>query len=278
MKGSKCANCQTTLEGEFCHVCGQRDMDMRVAIWRLVVDLAAETFEADGKLFRTLPLFLTQPGKLVRAFVEGRRAHYTSPVRVLVFALAIGFLCLGFGANRSLDRVADLLEDRPFVIENGQVYISTEDSGGVGIKVEPGSGFETKLHKLDGMNQRQAARLLMGGWLDAAATVVLLLIPLFTLVLEALNWRHLVVEHLLLSTLIQAQGLLLVGFAAVTGFPLLGLLAVVWLHGQLLFAMKHVYQQDWRWTIAKWFAAVAAYWFCLAIAFIGAMMVMIYSL
>lgn len=125
---------------------------MRVAIWRLLVDLVAETFEADGKLVRTLPIFLLQPSRMVVDYVEGKRAAYTSPVRLLVFALAMGFLCMGFGAGRSLDRIADQLEDRPFVVDDGEAVIDQVGREGFAISVEEGSVFEEKLKRLEGMN------------------------------------------------------------------------------------------------------------------------------
>jgi hypothetical protein len=273
-----CQNCRTPLLGAFCHVCGQRDAELRVAIWRLVGQLAAEAFEADGKLVRTLPTFVLRPGDLVRGYVRGQRARYTSPVRILVFALAMGFLCMGFGANRSLDQMAGALEDRPFVLADGVARISPEGGGGLSISVNPGSNFEAGLRQLDGMNQRQAARLLLGGALDVAPTVVLLLIPAFTLLLELLYPRFLVIEHLLLSALLHAQGLILLGVAAVVGSAWVEGAVLLWLHGQLLLSIKGVYEQSWMRTIAKFLVVLVGYWLLLLAAFVVTMLLMLQGL
>ena len=275
---SHCQNCQAALEGPFCHICGQRDADLRVAIWRLVLQLLAETFEADGRLVRTLPRFFLRPGALVRSFVMGQRARYTSPVRLLVFALAMGFLCLGFGANRSLDAVADALEDRPFTVEAGVAHISPEGQRGFSISVREGTEFERRLHRLDGMNQRQAARLLLGNALDAAPTILLLLIPALTLLLELLYPRYLVIEHLLLATVLHAQGLILVGLSVVLGVSWLQGVLLVWLNAQLFMSLRDVYQQSWLRTLLKGLVVIASYWILILAAMIGTLLMMLYSL
>ena len=105
------------------------------------------------------------------------------------------------------------------MIENGALEINGENQLNLTVQAAEGSSFETNLKHLEGMNQRQATRLLVNRWLDAAPTVVFLLIPAFTLVLEGLTPKFLVIEHLVLSTLLHAQALILMGFAAVIGSP-----------------------------------------------------------
>ena len=251
---------------------------MRTGIGRLIVDLVAELFEADGRLLRTLPRFLLQPGVLVQSFVNGRRARYTSPVRILVFALATGFLCMGMGADRTLDRTAAALQDRPVVIENGALEINGENQLNLTVQAAEGSSFETNLKHLEGMNQRQAARLLVNGWLDAAPTVVFLLIPAFTLVLEVFYPKFLVIEHLVLSTLLHAQALILMGFAAVIGSPIGFGVAALWIYGQLLYMQWQVYQQPPRTTLAKWFGACVGHVLLLLGGFLAATLLMLANL
>jgi hypothetical protein len=199
-------------------------------------------------------------------------------VRLLVFALAFGFLCLGFGAHRSLDTVAHSLEDRPFLIENGQVHITPEGGQSFTLSTRAGSTFERRLHRLDGMNQRQASRLLLGNALDAAPTTLLFLIPAFTVLLECLYPKFLVIEHLLLSTVLHAQGLILVGLAVVAGASWGYGLLFFWLHGQLILSLRDVYQQSWPRTVLKALVLLAGYWTLLVAAFVITMLMMLQAL
>lgn len=85
-----CKNCQSTLNGQYCSTCGQRDMDLERPIWGLVKDLGAETFEVDGRIGRTLKTLFRHPGMLTSEFLAGRRRAYTSPLR-LYLAISISF-------------------------------------------------------------------------------------------------------------------------------------------------------------------------------------------
>ncbi len=277
-RSTHCQNCRTPLAGLYCHQCGQRDVNTRVAIWRLGVDLLSEAFEADGRLWRTLPALFWRPGMLVRRYADGHRVHYTSPVRILVFALAIGFLCLGLGANRTLDQMAGSFEDQPVVVEHGELKLHPVDRPAIGLMVEPGSSLETNLQHLDGMRQPQAARLLMNGMLDAAPTILLFLVPLFTGILKILYPRFLTLDHLLVSTLLHAQALILFGVAAVVGSDVLALGVVVWLLGQLLRTQKEVYGQAWPRTIVKWLTLLPLYGVLVLAAFVGTAILMVSNL
>jgi hypothetical protein len=161
----RCLNCEAELQGLFCATCGQRDQDLRAASWTLLADFIAETFEADGRLAHTLPLFLWRPGELVRSFVDGRRQRYTSPVKLLLFALAIGFLGFGFAGGRAIDAAASTLESREFTFEGGIAEITF--AGGASFKIADADG-SSGLRQWEGVNQRAMAELLFERWLDGA--------------------------------------------------------------------------------------------------------------
>jgi hypothetical protein len=273
----RCANCEAELHGEWCHACGQRDTDLKMAIWRLLADLLAETFEADGRLARTLPMFFLRPGQLVRDYVDGRRKRYTSPVRLLVFSLAMGFLLLGVRAGWQISE-AEHLESEQFEVVDGKVDLTLNDQVSFTIDAEPGSAVETRLHALDGMNERQAVSALLNAWLDAAPGMVLLMVPLFAFLLEVLYPKFLVIEHLLLSMLLHAQGLLLLSLAAMADMRAIDAAVVLWLFGQVYASMLHVYQQSWRRTLFKYMLLLPATFIAFAIAAIGAMVIGIFAL
>src|SRR5687768_15314773 len=102
----QCLNCGTVLRGSWCHVCGQRIGPARLSLRGLVAGFVRESLSFDGRIGRTAwPLFL-RPGILVRAFLDGRRVRYASPVRLYLFALVVGFV--GFRCAGSTEAELDL--------------------------------------------------------------------------------------------------------------------------------------------------------------------------
>ena len=49
-----CLNCNTPLGGPFCHVCGQRDDDLRRPFLALSNELLADTFQWDSRILRSI--------------------------------------------------------------------------------------------------------------------------------------------------------------------------------------------------------------------------------
>jgi hypothetical protein len=96
----QCRNCQSSLAGAYCPVCGQRDIDLERPVWNLVGDLLKETFEVDGRTALTVKTLFLNPGKLTAEFLDGRRRTYTSPLR-LYLAISISFFILAAWAASS---------------------------------------------------------------------------------------------------------------------------------------------------------------------------------
>jgi hypothetical protein len=83
-----CLNCGVTLQGAFCHVCGQKAASVHLGLHDFVHDATHEFLHLDGKILHTVRLLATRPGELTREFLAGRRARYISPVRLyLTFSL-----------------------------------------------------------------------------------------------------------------------------------------------------------------------------------------------
>ena len=89
-----CMNCRAPLKGPFCRACGQKDDDLRRPIWTFLSDLMDSVFDADNKIFKTLILLVLVPGGLTRAFVNGRRASFSPPLRLYVVVSVLFFLFL----------------------------------------------------------------------------------------------------------------------------------------------------------------------------------------
>lgn len=89
----RCANCETSLTGPFCHACGQK-----AHLHSRLRDLLHEAVEGiahfDGRLWRTLPLLALSPGRLSREWRAGRRVRYVAPLHLFLFAVFLFFTCV----------------------------------------------------------------------------------------------------------------------------------------------------------------------------------------
>ncbi len=123
--GNVCSNCNVTLTGPFCHICGQKDDDLDRPIWTLLREILDDTFSTDSRLLKTLFLLVLVPGGLTRAFRMGRRARFVPPLR-LYFVVSIMFFLL--------ISVADIL-----ILDIHVTPVETEETAD-----EPGSGTESE--------------------------------------------------------------------------------------------------------------------------------------
>lgn len=99
-----CSNCQSSLDGEFCSTCGQRNLDLEKPIWSLVGAAISETFEVDGRAASTVRTLFRHPGMLTSEFLAGRRVAYSPPLRLyLAFSIAF-FLLIAWFASSGLLR------------------------------------------------------------------------------------------------------------------------------------------------------------------------------
>jgi hypothetical protein len=283
-----CPNCGAKRIGRYCHQCGQRDYDPKVAIWSLFRDAFEELFELDGRTLRSIPVLLFRPGVLITEYLAGRRQRYSSPVRVYLFALLFGFFAFNYAGNRGFERYASVLESQPVELDGGKLVFMLAKSAGkpgstdtkVQIDVSrdgTGSGVE-QLRKLEGMNQRQAAKILLGGFFAQAPTVVNVLIPLFALFLKLMYRRRLYVEHLLFSLNLHSLGLILFGIAAATGLGLLWALAAVGLVVHLILGMGRLYGDTRVWTTLKGGGLLIAYGILLLFSFVGSVLLAVMAI
>src|SRR5213082_3291756 len=96
-----CLNCGAALAGPFCAECGQRAMPPHPTVRDLVGDAFAEFSGWDGKLAETARLLLRKPGELTRQWLDGRRVHFISPLRLYLTASVVYFVLAGAAPNVS---------------------------------------------------------------------------------------------------------------------------------------------------------------------------------
>lgn len=89
----RCLNCQTPLQGTYCHHCGQPADTQRLSFGRIAAGLLRGLIDLDSKTLRTLRDLSRSPGAMIRGYLSGQRAPYLDPLRyyVLIVAASIGF-------------------------------------------------------------------------------------------------------------------------------------------------------------------------------------------
>jgi hypothetical protein len=135
-----CLNCRTMLTGQYCGNCGQRARSRLISIWELVQDAFGDLLELDSRIWQTLIPLITRPGKLTRAYLEGRRVRFMPPFRTYLVLSIVFFLVAFFDPKEEL---GILFEPEPDV--QSESVQSGEDSGQEEIQVGtvPGSDRET---------------------------------------------------------------------------------------------------------------------------------------
>ena len=85
-----CENCETALQGEYCHVCGQSVHSPIRHLGHAVEEFFEAFWHLDGRLFRTLR-DLASPGKVAINYLAGHRARYIAPLRLFVVLSVLTF-------------------------------------------------------------------------------------------------------------------------------------------------------------------------------------------
>jgi hypothetical protein len=99
--GSPCANCGTTLEGPYCHQCGQLAEDFHRSISHLIEETFENLLHLDGRLWTTLPRLALKPASLTREYLEGHRASQIPPMRLFLVVVLLFFFAGSLGANEA---------------------------------------------------------------------------------------------------------------------------------------------------------------------------------
>jgi hypothetical protein len=89
-----CANCGTELQGKFCHVCGQENLELRENFGHMMNHAISDYFHFDHQFFNTLKPLLLKPGKLTIEYMAGKRVQYLHPIKMYIFISLIYFLLL----------------------------------------------------------------------------------------------------------------------------------------------------------------------------------------
>ena len=80
-----CFSCDAPMTDLYCGNCGQKNDDFRRPLWRLGAEAFAAFTAFESRIWRTWANLLARPGRVAREYADGRRNHWSSPVRVYIF-------------------------------------------------------------------------------------------------------------------------------------------------------------------------------------------------
>ena len=88
-----CITCGRQGSGSFCSACGEKRLQSHDFSIKHALEAAGEAFfHIDSKVFLTLKVLLTRPGKLTQEFFMGRRKPYMSPLQIFFVCNLLFFL------------------------------------------------------------------------------------------------------------------------------------------------------------------------------------------
>lgn len=97
--GGACPNCGDATPGNYCPTCGQRRIERRVTLRRMLGEAVEDQLSLNAALPRTLKALLFHPGLLSREYVAGRIQRYIPPFRLYLVSSLLFFLVLSFATH-----------------------------------------------------------------------------------------------------------------------------------------------------------------------------------
>lgn len=87
---SACENCDSVLQGHYCHICGQHAHSPLRNFGHALEEVFESFWHLDGRIFRTVrDLFV--PGRVAAGYLAGHRVRYVAPLRLFVIISLLTF-------------------------------------------------------------------------------------------------------------------------------------------------------------------------------------------
>ncbi|NNM07504.1 MAG: DUF3667 domain-containing protein [Gemmatimonadetes bacterium] len=87
-----CANCGAGLGGRYCPRCGQDSKGPPQNAVGLIGFFTSTVTGLESKAVQSFITLMTRPGRLTRAYIDGQRVRYSSPVQLYLWCTAFFFL------------------------------------------------------------------------------------------------------------------------------------------------------------------------------------------
>jgi hypothetical protein len=252
--------------GRFCAACGQEAArTLRIPFHRLVGEALGELLSLDSKVGRTLPPLLRRPGSMTRAWLDGRRASHTSPVKLY---LAFSFLFFLAAAVVPGGEPADAArpDDGDGIQAEDESLASLRASGALGARIA------ARLDELRALPPGEVNRRIGAGLQENLPKAMFALVPALALFLRLAYLRAGVylAEHLVFALHAHAVAFALALPGAAAGSSRVRSIGfgVAALHG--VAALRGAYGGTWWGTIGRAAVAGSLYLVALGLALAAA--------
>ncbi len=95
-----CSNCQTKLQGRYCHRCGQVADTFHRPLWSLFIGVFDGLFGVDGRIWQTVMPLLLKPGEITRHYLTGIRKPFIQPFKLFLGSAILFFLTFAIIVQR----------------------------------------------------------------------------------------------------------------------------------------------------------------------------------
>ncbi len=140
--GTVCSNCHTKLKGRHCHHCGQVADTFHRPVWALFGEILEGYLGLDGRISRTVPALVFQPGKVTVQYLNGVRQPYMTPFRLFLLSSLLFFLVFAvFTSNTSIlnsKAITDIAEQEGVAIDASRTALEQASAELTGIKQSAG--------------------------------------------------------------------------------------------------------------------------------------------
>jgi hypothetical protein len=145
-EGLHCANCAASMQGEFCHECGQSIHSVLKPMHHMVEETVETVLHIDSRIVHTLPPLFLKPGFLTLEYFAGRRVRYIAPFRLMFVLCLLSFFVIHLVVDQSAAKVTAGAD------RSALVYTTSE-----GIE-HAATAAETRKALHDGLDGLQQAR------------------------------------------------------------------------------------------------------------------------
>ena len=130
---TKCLNCGTEFQGNFCPECGQSAETGRFTMRFIFENLLAAFLSKDGGIWFTLKNLFTRPGAMIVEILNGKRRKYFSPFSMLFCSLTLYVLIFSISGSHDDYREFEnqLHEKETEIVGTVDFNISAEDAENV---------------------------------------------------------------------------------------------------------------------------------------------------
>ncbi len=124
-KNTNCLNCGTEIHGNYCEYCGQASSTGQITFKETINNFLGIAFAFEGPLLLTIRLLITNPGKLFREYISGKRKTYYKPVAFFILVTAVYIILrslIGFDALADESIKNDLADLNDISPRMGEVF------------------------------------------------------------------------------------------------------------------------------------------------------------